>query len=122
MVMSDEFQKVAQKELDEHIENLKKIVNSSKNDSDISEKILGLTQLLHSIKGLAPMMNQDKVGKISQRLHKLLNACIEKNMFEGVYEIVKSSVYVMQDIFSNKNSTDTNIENKIDKALSDILQ
>ena len=120
--MSDEFQKVAREEISEHIENLKKIVNSSKNDSDVSKKILDLTQLLHEIEGLAPMMNQNKVGKIAQRLHLLLNAFVEKNMFDGAYEMVNSSIFVMYDIFSGKNNADTNIEIKIDKALLDILQ
>ena len=64
--MSDEFTAQATKEINEELEqNYFTSSYSCQNDEDITNKSSDIEKHLHKIKGLAPMMKQDKVGELA---------------------------------------------------------
>ncbi|GFN39104.1 MAG: hypothetical protein YK1309IOTA_110001, partial [Marine Group I thaumarchaeote] len=63
--MSDEFTQIATKEINEELTGIEVILNSCKNDEDITNNSTDIAKHFHKIKGLAPMMGQEGVGEIA---------------------------------------------------------
>ena len=63
--MSDEFLKVATKEINEEVDSIGKILDSCNDDAAILQNSSSLEKHFHKIKGLAPMMGQEEIGEIA---------------------------------------------------------
>jgi len=109
--MSDNFLRAAQKEVREDLEDIKTILDSCKNDSDISTNAAAIRKHLHKIKGLAPMMGEDEIGKISQMADKLVKHISTKGPQNGSYEILNESARLIEQILKGE-SEDTQVLKK----------
>lgn len=99
--MSDEFIRVATKEIMEELSAISDLIKSSTNDTEIENKSVGIEKHLHKIKGLAPMMGKDDVGKISAIVDFLMKKIIEGNKIPNIRTIVVDSTILMQKSMSN---------------------
>ena len=109
--MSDNFLRAAQKEVREDLEGIKTILDSCKNDSDISANTEAIGKHLHRIKGLAPMMGEKEIGEISQMADKLIKHISTKDPQNGSYEILNGSVRLIEQILKGE-SEDTQVLKK----------
>ena len=71
--MSDEFIKVATKEINDEIASINNILESCNTDSDISKNSKTIERHIHKIKGLAPMMGKPGIGIIATLNNSLLD-------------------------------------------------
>lgn len=119
--MSDEFIQVATKEINEELDEIKKIIDTCDNDLDISKNSKDIEKHTHKIKGLAPMMDKSNVGTISLLNDKLLKQIIEGKSINGILEIISESNELMkQDMKGNKIDANTLIH-KINENYSEFL-
>ena len=109
--MSDNFLRVAQKEVKKDIEDIEAIIDSCKNDSDIStsatrigtyfkKNVYRRNKHLQKINGLAPMMGQNDIGEISQLADKLIKHIIAKGPVRDSYQILLESVKTMKQLLN----------------------
>lgn len=104
--MSDEFIKVATLEIKDEIASIKKILESCKDDSDVSKNSKSIEKHIHKIKGLAPMMDKKGLGEIAALNDKLLNHIIEGQNLAGIYStLCESSVFMDQSIHGSNHSS-----------------
>ena len=99
--MSDEFTKQATKEINEELENNSKILESCHNDEDITKRSSEIEKHLHKIKGLAPMMGQNKVGELSSLSDELIKKIIEGKKIPGIFETINQSNKLMKDLMQD---------------------
>jgi chemotaxis protein histidine kinase CheA len=114
--LSDNFLRVAQKEVKEDIEGIEAIIESCKNDSDISASAILIGKHLHKIKGLAPMMGQNDLGEISQLADKLIKRIIAKGPVRGSYQILLESVKTMKQLLNGDVRNPEALKEKIKQA------
>jgi chemotaxis protein histidine kinase CheA len=117
--LSDDFLKVAQKEVKEDIECIEAIINSCKNDSDISVMALRIEKHLHKIKGIAPMMGQNDIGEISQLADKLIKHVIDKGQISNSYQILSESVKIMKQLLNGNVQNPSALKEKLRQASID---
>jgi len=119
--MSDEFIQVATKEINEELEEIKKIIDTCENDSDILKNCKDIEKHTHKIKGLAPMMDKQNVGTVSLLNDKLLKQMIEGKSIDGILQIITESNDLMkQDMGGEKINAETLIH-KINETYSEFL-
>ena len=99
--MTDEFAKVAEKEINEDLEGISKILDSCKNDNEIKEKCQEIKNHLHKIKGLAPMMGKKGISEIASINDSLLKKILEDNMIDGIFETISESNQLMKNIMQD---------------------
>ena len=114
--MSDNFLRVAQREVKEDIEGIEAIIESCKNDSDISASATYIGKRLHKIKGLAPMMGQSDLGEISQLADKLIKHIIAKGPVRDSYQILSESVKTMKQLLNGDVLNPEALKEKIKQA------
>jgi chemotaxis protein histidine kinase CheA len=98
--MSDEFLKVARQEIQSEIDSLKAIFLTCINDEQFYEKSRDIEKHMHKIKGLAPMMGQDKVGEIAWISDIILKHSISYGVLKGSHDIISEAVKIMNQIFN----------------------
>lgn len=119
--MSDEFIKVATQEIKDEIASIKKILETCKNDSDISKNSESIEKHIHKIKGLAPMMGKKGLGEIAALNDKLLNHIIEGQNIPGIYStLCESNVFMDKSIHDSDNNS-LDIKQKITTKYSKYL-
>ena len=112
--MSDNFLKIARKEIQEELDSLQKIITNCKNDSDVSSNAQGIERHLHKIKGLAPIMGQEGVGEVARVMDVILTHVIANGILQGTYQILVQSNLLMTDLFGGSSKNDvTEFKNKI---------
>lgn len=94
--MSDEFLKIATKELIKDLMAISEILGSCKNDDDVSKNSRQIESHMHKIKGLAPMMGKEKVGNLAKSLDAVLKKIVSGQRVEGFLEPLSKSVSEMQ--------------------------
>lgn len=94
--MSDEFIKVATKEVNEDVEEIENILKLCSNDDDIFENSAKFQKHTHKIKGLAPMMGKENLGDFSSSLDDVFKKMIEGKQIENIFDIVSKSVTMMK--------------------------
>ena len=114
--MSDNFLRVAQKEVKKDIEDIEAIIDSCKNDSDIFTSATRIGKHLHKIKGLAPMMGQNDLGEISQLADKLIKHIIAKGPVKDSYQILLESVKTMKQLLNGDARNTETLKEKIKQA------
>jgi HPt (histidine-containing phosphotransfer) domain-containing protein len=111
--MSDEFIKVATQEIKDEIASIKKILETCKDDSDISKNSKSIEKHLHKIKGLAPMMGKKGLGEVAALNDKLLNHVIEGQNISGIYSILGESYVFMDKSIHGTDNISQDIKQKI---------
>lgn len=119
--MSDEFIKVATKEIKDEIASIQKILESCKNDLDISKKCESIEKHFHKIKGLAPMMGKKDIGEISALNDILLNCMMEEKNLGGIYSILRESTVFMDNSMQGIKNNPRDIIQKIKTKYSKYL-
>lgn len=120
--MSDNFLRIARKEIQEELEGLHKILSSCSNDNDISNNGNSIEKHLHKIKGLAPMMGQNDVGEIAKMTDTILKHIITKGNLIGTCQILVESNCVMKEIFNGTSTVNvTEFKNKLRQTFPDLL-
>ena len=97
--MSDEFLKVAAKEIDDDLSEMEKILALCHTNTDILSNIEKLQKHTHKIKGLAPMMGQENLGDLTSSLDsifkKILNGSTAENIFNILSDVIPNLKFVM---------------------------
>ena len=121
--MSDNFLRIARKEIHEELDALGQILTRCGNDVDISNNAQSIEKHLHKIKGLAPMMGQNDVGEIAKMTDTILKSVIVNGILKGTYQILIESNLVMKEVFigsDTKNATE--LKNKLRQAYHDVIR
>jgi len=119
--MSDEFIRVATKEINEEIDSVDEILKSCNNNSSAIKKASLIEKHFHKMKGLAPMMGKGDIGEIAAMTDKILKHVIEGNDLNGVYEILLESNKFMKDSMEGANSNMHQLKQKIEAKYANIL-
>ncbi len=104
--MSDDFLKVARQEIKDELDRMERIISNCKNDEHIFMNSEQIELHLHKIKGLAPMMGQDKVGEIATTCDTVLKHIISKGILKGSYVIIVGAIKKMTNLFNGHNIND----------------
>ncbi len=105
--MSDEFLRVARQEIQSEIDSLKDIFLVCTNDTQIYEKSTDIEKHMHKIKGLAPMMEQEKIGEIARISDIILKHIASQGVLKGSHGTISHAVQKMSGIFDGQTSVDT---------------
>lgn len=119
--MSDNFLKIARKEVQEELDALDQILTQCGNDMDISNNAQSIEKHLHKIKGLAPMIGQNDVGEIAKMTDAILNHVIVNGVLKGTCQILVESNLVMKEVFNGigiKNAAE--LKNKLRQTYPDV--
>jgi len=100
--MSEEFLKVARQEIQSEIDSLNEIFLTCTNDEQLHEKSIEIAKHMHKIKGLAPMMEQEKVGEVAKISDLVLKHVSSHGTLKGSHKITSDAVKIMFDLFSGQ--------------------
>lgn len=119
--MSDEFIKVATKEINDEIASIDKILKTCKNDLDISKNSQIIEGHIHKIKGLAPMMGKPDIGVIAALNDSLLINIIEGKKIKGIFStLIESTIFMNNSMHDSEQKVDE-IKQKIETKYSKYL-
>ncbi len=104
--MSDEFLKVARQEIQSELNELERIVLHCNNDEHIFKNSQSIRHTLHKIKGLAPMMGQEKIGELAKTSDSILRYIITEGLLPGSCVVIVKIVEDMKKIFDGLNIYD----------------
>ncbi len=119
--MSEEFIRVATKEINEEIDSITEILKSCNNNSSAIKKAKLIEKHVHKIKGLAPMMGKGDIGEIAVMTDKILKHVIEGNDLDGVYETLLESNKFMKDSMDGTNLNMHQLKQKFEANYANIL-
>ncbi len=94
--MSDEFIKVATREINDELSGITTILDSCKNDTDVSKNSDKIEQHMHKIKGLAPMMGKENIGNLAKTLDSILKKIMSGSKVDGFLEPLSFSIKQMK--------------------------
>ena len=101
--MSDEFIKVATKEINDDLTGIIKILDSCKNDTDVSINSDKIERHMHKIKGLAPMMGKENIGNLAKTLDLILKKMVSGHQVDGFFEPLLISIKQMKIAMNEPN-------------------
>jgi len=119
--MSEEFKRVATKEVNEEITSISKILQDCNDDLSVTKKATMIQKHVHKIKGLAPMMGQEEIGVIAALNDKILKHLIEGNNLNDVFEILSESNNFMKNCMQDSRTLFNELKQKIETKYSKIL-
>ena len=93
--MSDEFIKVATREINDELAGITSILDTCSNDQDIVKNSNKIEQHMHKIKGLAPMMGKENIGNLAKILDSILKKIASGQTIYGFYEPLLNSTTQM---------------------------
>ena len=105
--MSDKFLKVARQEIQSEIDSLNEIFLTCINDEQLYEKSIEIGKHMHKIKGLAPMMEQQKVGEIARISDIVLKHVASHGTLKGSHKITTEAVKIMSGLFNGHANIQT---------------
>jgi len=120
--MAEEFTQIATKEINEDLTGIKEILNSCKNDEDITNNSTDIEKHLHKIKGLAPMMGQEGVGEIAALNDTLMKKIIGGQIVEGIFEISNESNHLMKNLMNGSTTDITELKTKLQTRYSEFFE
>jgi len=94
--VSDEFLRVAKKEINDDISEIGILLQSCSDDDTLCKKAAHFGKYFHKIKGLAPMMGGDHVGYVAALMDNLLKTAVAGDSVKGIYLAIKKSHEFMQ--------------------------
>ena len=89
--MSEEFLRVARKEVSEDISKLGILLQKCKTDADVFSRASDMEKHIHKIKGLAPMMGQEQIGYIATLLDAIFKVLLSGKSLDGIFHIMTDS-------------------------------
>ena len=119
--MSEEFIRVATKEVNEEIASISKILQDCNDDISVTKKASMIEKHVHKIKGLAPMMGQEEIGEIAALIDKILKHLIDGNNLNDVFEIFSESNNFMKNSMQGSKTLFNELKQKIETKYSKIL-
>ncbi len=119
--MSDEFIKVATKEIKEEIALISVILEKCKNDSDVIKNSKSIEKHMHKIKGLAPMMGKPGIGEIATLNDQLLSHIINDQNIAGIYLTLCESDAFMRKAIHGLEPSNQEIKQKMETKYSKYL-
>ena len=105
--MSDEFLRLARQEIQTEIDNLRDIFLVCANDEQIHGKSADIGKHMHKIKGLAPMMGQEKIGEVAGVCDIVLKHIASQGTLKGSHGIISDAVQKMSSIFCGQSDIKT---------------
>ena len=118
--MSDEFIKIATKEINDEISELDKILSTCQNDANVFSGANKFQKHTHKIKGLAPMMGKEELGSFSAILDLMLKKMIDGVIIDGVFDVLCDSISSMKQHMSEPDYNLTEIKIKISQILNNL--
>jgi chemotaxis protein histidine kinase CheA len=119
--LTDEFTEQATKEISEELDHNSKILKSCQNDEDISNKCPEIEKHLHKIKGLAPMMGQQKIGELASLNGELIKKIVEGKKINGIFETINQSNKLMKDMMQDSTLEIDDLKQIIKTKYSEFL-
>ena len=113
--MSDEFIRVATKEIEEELNGISSILQTCGEDLDVTQNSVKIEKHMHKIKGLAPMMGKENIGELAKISDSILKHMMTGKKIDGILELLSASVEQMK--IAINASYDLS---KIQKRLSDL--
>ena len=100
--MSEEFLRLARQEIQLEIDSLNEIFLTCTNDEQLYEKSAEIEKHMHKIKGLTPMMEQEKMGEIAKISDLVLKHVSSYGILKGSHRITSDAVKIMSSLFSGQ--------------------
>lgn len=119
--MSDEFLRIATKEVSDDIAKIGNLLENCSGDSDISKNANAIEKHTHKLKGLAPMMGQSEIGDIAAILDALLKVVISGKPLPGIFQAMHKSTQFMLDAIHDRKSDYVSLKNDLNKNYSEFL-
>lgn len=113
--MSDEFLRIAKKEVTDDVTGIGNVLKNCSSDRDIFKNASEIEKHIHKIKGLAPMMGQDQIGQIAAMVDRLLKAIIGGKEIPGIYVTVTKSYTFMQNTMGGSEADFSTLKTEIEK-------
>jgi chemotaxis protein histidine kinase CheA len=113
--MSDEFMKVATQEINDELSGIATLLDSCKNDDDLSKNSNEIEKHMHKIKGLAPMMGKEPIGNLAKTLDSILKKIISGQRVDGFFEPFSISIEQMRMAMAKSRDL-----GEVQKQISDI--
>lgn len=113
--MSEEFLRVAKKEVSEDISEIGNLLKRCQDDSDVIKNSADIEKRIHKLKGLAPMMGQEEIGQITILIDKLLKITMTGKMVPGIYDTITATHQFMQDCMNGTKTDFASLKNTIEK-------
>ncbi len=120
--MSDEFTQAATKEINEALAGIEGILNSCKNDEDVTNNSTDIEKHLHKIKGLAPMMGQKGVGEIAALNDTLIKKIIGGQIVQDIFEISNESIHLMKNLMNGSITNVAELKTKLKTRYSEFFE
>lgn len=119
--MSEEFLRVARKEVSDDITEIGNLLKNCQNDDDLFKNATDIEKRIHKLKGLAPMMGQEQIGQIAALVDKLLKAVIAGKPVSGIYDTIKDSYDFMQNSMNDMSTDFASLQSRIEKNHGSLL-
>lgn len=103
--MSEEFLRAARQEIQDELDMLHKIVLSCADDHQLYQRSNDVERHMHKIKGLAPMMGQEKVGEVARVSDIIVKHVAKHGSLQGSQGIIANAVKMMQLILNSQPGT-----------------
>ncbi len=116
--MSDEFLKIATAEINDEILEIQNILNSCHNNPDVSVNAAKIQKSTHKIKGLAPMMGKEEVGRLASLLDSVLKKIMDGAIVDEILESLIDAVGEMKNSMTNSDYNLDKIKQRISKIIS----
>ncbi len=120
--MSDEFLKTARREIEDELSKIETIFDKCLTDKHIQENAAIIQRHFHKIKGLAPMIDENNIGKLASIADTILKHISNKVTFPNSYAILVDVFQKMRTLFDHGNES-LNINDfvkKIEKKISEV--
>lgn len=95
--MSEEFLRVARKEVSEDVSEIGNLLQHCTSDEDVKKNMAEIEKRIHKLKGLAPMMGQEDIGETAALLDLLFKVMLEGKTVQGIYSVTKQAHQLMHD-------------------------
>lgn len=119
--MSDEFLRVAKKEVSDDISKIDDLLKNCSGDSDVSKNAPDIQKHTHKLKGLAPMMGQSEIGDVAAVLDTLLKVTVSGRPVPEILQSLKKSNQFMHDAIHDDKSGYVSLKNDLNKKYSEFL-
>lgn len=116
--MSEEFLRVAKKEVSEDIAEIGNLLSTCSGDLDISKNAPDIEKRAHKLKGLAPMMGHGEIGEIASTIDVLLKLLISGKQLPGIFQAMKKSHQFMSDAINDDKSGYDLLKNDLNDKFS----
>lgn len=113
--MSDEFLRVAKKEISDDIAKISILLQNCPDDDAVSKNIAQLEKHIHKIKGLAPMMGHDQIGRAAALVDSLLKKHLAGSSVRGIRSVIKTSCEFMQSTLDGANPDFELLKTEVEK-------